>query len=166
MDSTHETAYWIYRIDWIDLIYIIIIISLSSCGYSRLNDQSNEFKFNSIEINGDKRLSFILKNNLNLLSKPESKKSYDLLINLTSSKTSKIKDTTGKTTRFNVVLNGDLKLTDNNKVVRNRSFTVNNDYDVSNNHSDTVRNEKNSIQNNIDSLSEEITKYIQLINLN
>ncbi len=147
-------------------LYIMIIIGLSSCGYSRLNDQSNEFKFNSIEINGDKRLSFILKNNLNLLSKPESKKSYDLLINLTSSKTSKIKDTTGKTTRFNVVLNGDLKLTDNNKVVKNRSFIVSNDYDVSNNHSDTIRNEKNSIQNNIDSLSEEITKYIQLINLN
>ena len=144
----------------------MIIIGLSSCGYSRLGDQSNEFKFNSIEINGDKRLSYILKNNLNLLSKPESKKSYDLLINLTSSKTSKIKDTTGKTTRFNVILNGDLKLTDNNKVVKNRSFTVSNDYDVSNNHSDTIRNEKNSIQNNIDSLSEEITKYIQLINLN
>ena len=144
----------------------MIIIGLSSCGYSRLNDQSNEFKFNSIEINGDKRLSYILKNNLNLLSKPESKKSYDLLINLTSSKTSKIKDTTGKTTRFNVVLNGDLKLTDNNKVVKNRSFTVSNDYDVSNNHSDTIRNEKNSIQRNIDALSEEITKYIQLINLN
>ena len=148
------------------LLYIIIIIGLSSCGYSRLNDQSNEFKFNSIEINGDKRLSFILKNNLNLLSKPESKKSYDLLINLTSSKTSKIKDTTGKTTRFNMVLNGELKLTDDNKVVKNRLFTVNNDYDVSNNHSDTIRNEKNSIQRNIDALSEEITKYIQLINFN
>src|SRR5210317_199063 len=147
-------------------LYIMIIIGLNSCGYSRLNDQSNEFKFNSIEINGDKRLSFILKNNLNLLSKPESKKSYDLLINLTSSKTSKIKDITGKTTRFNVILNGDLKLTDNNKVVKNRSFTVIYDYDVSNNHSDTIRNEKNSIQNNIDLLSEEITKYIQLINLN
>jgi outer membrane lipopolysaccharide assembly protein LptE/RlpB len=148
------------------LLYIIIIIGLSSCGFSRLNDQSNEFKFNTIEINGDKRLSYILKNNLNLLSKPESKKSYDLLINLTNSKTSKIKDATGKTTRFNMVLNGELVLTDDNKVVKNRLFTVNNDYDVSNNHSYTIRNEKNSIQNNIDLLSEEITKYIRLINLN
>ena len=148
------------------LLCIIIIIGLSSCGYSRLNDQSSEFKFNSIEINGDKRLSYILKNNLNLLSKPESKKSYDLLINLTNSKTSKIKDATGKTTRFNMVLNGELVLTDDNKVVKNRLFTVNNDYDVSNNHSYTIRNEKNSIQNNIDLLSEEITKYIRLINLN
>jgi len=147
-------------------LYIMIIIGLSSCGYSRLNDQSNEFKFNSIEINGDKRLSYILKNNLNLLSKPESKKSYDILINLTSFKTSKIKDTTGKTTRFNMVLIGGIKLTDDNKAIKNRSFTVNNDYDVSNNHSDTIRNEKKSIQNNVDSLSEEITKYIQLINLN
>jgi len=147
-------------------LYIIIIISLSSCGYSKLSNQSNEFNFNSIKIDGNKRLSYILKNNLSLLSKPKSKKSYDLYINLTSSKTSKIKDTTGKTTRFNMVLNGDLKLTDNNKVITNRSFSVNNDYDVSNNHSDTIRNEKNSIQNNIDSLSEEIAKYIQLINLN
>ena len=148
------------------LLNIILIISVSACGYSRLNNQSNEFKFNSIEINGDKRLSYILKNNLNLLSKSESKKSYDLLINLTSSKTSKIKDATGKTTRFNMVLNGELVITDDNKVVKNRLFTVNNDYDVSNNHSDTIRNEKNSIQNNIDVLSEEITKYIRLINLN
>jgi len=148
------------------LLNIILIISVSACGYSRLNNQSNEFKFNSIEINGDKRLSYILKNNLNLLSKPESKKSYDLLINLTSFKTSKIKDTTGKTTRFNMVLNGNIKLTDDNKAIKNRSFTVSNDYDVSNNHSETIRNEKKSIQSNIDALSEEITKYIQLINLN
>ena len=145
---------------------IIIIISLSSCGYSKINNQLNEFKFNSIVINGDKRISYILKNNLSLLSKTESQKSYDLLINLTSSKTSKIKDTAGKTTRFNMVLNADLKLTDNNKAIKNRSFTVSNDYNVSNNHSDTIRNEKNTIQNNIDSLSEEITKYIKLINLN
>ena len=147
-------------------LIIIIIAGLTSCGYSKLNNQLNEFKFNRIEINGDKRLSYILKNNLNLISKSESEKSYDLEINLTRSKTSKIKDATGKTTRFSVVLNANLKLTDNNKTIMNRSFTVSNDYDVSNNHSDTIRNEKNSIQNNIDSLSEEITKYIQLINLN
>ena len=148
------------------LLNIILIISVSACGYSKLNDQSNELKFNSIEINGDKRLAYILKNKLNLLSKTESKNTYDLSINLTNSKASKIKDVTGKTTRFNLVLNGDLKLTNNKKVVYNRMFTVNNDYDVSKNHSDTIRNEKNSMQNNVDVLAEEITKYIQLINLN
>ena len=148
------------------LLSIIVIISVSACGYSRLNDQSNELKFNNIEINGDKRLAYILKNKLTLLSKTGSKNTYDLSINLTNSKTSKIKDATGKTTRFNLVLNGDLKLTNNKKIVYNRMFTVNNDYDVSKNHSETIRNEKNSIQNNVDALSEEITKYIQLINLN
>ena len=148
------------------LLSIILLISVSSCGYSRLNYQSNELRLNMIEINGDKRLAYILKNNLSLISKAESKNTYDLSINLTNSKSSKIKDTAGKTTRFNLVLNGDLKLTDSNKVIYNRIFTVNNDYDVSKNHSDTIRNEKNSMQNNIDALSEEITKYIQLINLN
>ena len=148
------------------LLSIILFIGVSACGYSRLSDKSNDLKFNTIEINGDKRLAYTLKNNLNLLSKVESKNTYNLSINLINSKTSRIKDATGKTTRFNLVLNGDLKLTDNNKVVYNRMFTVSNDYDVSKNHSDTIRNEKNSMQNNVDALSEEITKYIQLINLN
>jgi outer membrane lipopolysaccharide assembly protein LptE/RlpB len=148
------------------LLSIILLISVSACGYSRLSDKSNDLKFNTIEINGDKRLAYTLKNNLNLLSKVESKNTYNLSINLINSKTSRIKDATGKTTRFNLVLNGDLKLTDNNKVVYNRMFTVSNDYDVSKNHSDTIRNEKNSMQNNINALSEEIAKYIQLINLN
>jgi hypothetical protein len=147
-------------------LVIILLISVNACGYSRLSDKSNDLKFNTIEINGDKRLAYTLKNNLNLLSKVESKNTYNLSINLINSKTSRIKDATGKTTRFNLVLNGDLKLTDNNKVVYNRMFTVSNDYDVSKNHSDTIRNEKNSMQNNINALSEEIAKYIQLINLN
>ena len=148
------------------LLVIILLISVNACGYSRLSDKSNDLKFNTIEINGDKRLAYILKNKLTLLSKTESKNTYDLSINLTNSKLSKIRDATGKTTRFNLVLNGDLKLADSNKIVYSRMFTVNNDYDVSKNHSETIRNEKNSMQNNIDSLSEEIAKYIQLINLN
>ena len=148
------------------LLSIILFTILSACGFTKLNEQSNELKFNNIEINGDKRLSFILKNNLNLLSKEKAINSYDLSINLSSTKTSKIKDRTGKTIRFNLLLNGDLILTDNNKVVYNRSFIVSNDYEVSKNHSDTIRNEKNSMQNNIDKLSDEVIKYLQLINLN
>ena len=112
------------------LLSIILFISVSACGYSRLNNQSNELKFNTIQINGNKRIAYILKNNLALLSNAESKNTYDLSINLTNSKASKINDATGKTTRFNLILIGDLKLTGNNKVVYNRIFTVNNDYDV------------------------------------
>ena len=148
------------------LLSIVLFISISACGFSRLNDQSNELRFNTIEIDGDTRLAYILKNKLTLLSKAEGKNAYDLSINLTNSKAGKIKDATGKTIRFNLVLNGDLKLTDSNKVVYNRMFTVNNDYDVSKNHSDTIRNEKNSMQNNLEVLLEEIIKFIQLINLN
>ena len=144
---------------------IIVFIILSSCGYSRLNDQSNQIKFDNIEIIGDKRLSYILKNNLILISKQEAKSIYDLSINLSNSKTSKIKDASGKTIRFNLILNGDLKLIDDRNFTYNRLFAVSNDFDVSTNHSDTIRNEKNALQNNINKLSEEIIKYIQLINI-
>ena len=144
---------------------IIVFIILSSCGYSILNDQSNQIKFDNIEIIGDKRLSYILKNNLILISKQEANSIYDLSINLSNSKTSKIKDASGKTIRFNLILNGDLKLIDDRNFTYNRLFAVSNDFDVSTNHSDTIRNEKNALQNNINKLSEEIIKYIQLINI-
>ena len=55
------------------LLSIILFISISACGFSRLNDQSNELRFNTIEIDGDTRLAYILKNNLTLISKTESK---------------------------------------------------------------------------------------------
>ena len=125
----------------------------------------NQIKFDNIEIIGDKRLSYILKNNLMLISKQEANSIYDLSINLSNSKTSKIKDASGKTIRFNLTLNGDLKLIDDRNFTYNRLFKASNDFDVSTNHSDTIRNEKNALQNNINKLSEEITKYIQLINI-
>ena len=100
-----------------------------------------------------------------LISKQEANSIYDLSINLSNSKTSKIKDASGKTIRFNLILNGDLKLIDDRNFTYNRLFKASNDFDVSTNHSDTIRNEKNALQNNINKLSEEITKYIQLINI-
>ena len=132
----------------IQILFIIMLFStLASCGYSRINNNISDFEIQNIIINGDKKISYILKNNISLISKISGPKKYEIKINLSNSKKSKIKNL-------------------NNQEVINKSFFVENDFDVSSSHGDTVRNEKNSIENNVNRLSDEISKFIQLINLN
>lgn len=152
----------------IQILFTITLFSiLTSCGYSKVNDDSRDFELQNIIINGDKKISYILKNNISLISKTVGAKKYELKINLSNSKKSKIKDVTGRTTRYSLALIANISLKNlKNQEVINRSFFIENDFEVSSNHGDTIRNEKNSIENNIERLSDEISKFIQLINLN
>jgi len=149
------------------IIILLMFLSLNSCGFSKLNDETKNISFGIINIDGNKRVAYELKNKINLISKENAERKYDVSIFLSDFRESKIKNVAGKTTRYNSRLSANVKLIDNyNRKEYNRTFNVSSDYDVSNNHSDTIKNEKISLQNNIEKLSEEITKYIQLIALN
>lgn len=148
------------------LLTLNFLLILSSCGFSKLNNELAKFNINTIDINGNKRYANVLKNKIMLNSNKSSEKVYDIEIDLFDIKESKIKNTTGKTTRYNLKLNANVKIIDHNKNIFIRSFDASTDYEVSNDHSDTIRNESNSAQNNIDKISDAIAKYLQLINLN
>ena len=149
------------------IIILLMFLSLNSCGFSKLNDETKNISFGVINIDGNKRIAYELKNKINLIAKENAERKYDVSIFLSDFRESKIKNVAGKTTRYNSGLSANVKLIDNyNRKEYNRSFNVSSDYDVSKNHSDTIKNEKISLQNNIEKLSEEITKYIQLIALN
>lgn len=149
------------------LLAAILILNLSSCGFSRIEQGAINIKFNNVNIIGDNRLSYILKNNILLIANKNSNKIFNLEINLTSKKESIIKETTGKTLRYKLVLNANLYMTDINSTnAFDRFFSVSSYYSVSDEHSKTIRNEKTSIEANINKLSEEIIKYLQIINLN
>ena len=139
---------------------ILLSISITSFGFSKLNQNKSQFKFQNINVNGNKRIVYILKNNIALLSNNNAEKIFDLEIDLKDTKASKLKDKSGKTTRFTLLLTANFKLTkyDNLETI-NRSFTVSTDYEVSNKHSITIRNEQNSRQTNIDKLSEDCKIY-------
>ena len=149
------------------IIILLMFLSLNSCGFSKLNDETKNISFGIINIDGNKRITYELKNKINLIAKKNAERKYDVNIFLSDSRESKIKNVAGKTTRYNLRLSADVKLKDNyNQKEYNRLINVSSDYDVSNNHSDTIKNEKIALQRNIEKLSEEITKYIQLITLN
>ncbi len=148
------------------LIFFAILL-LNSCGYKKLNSENlNDFKINKLEINGEKKLAYKIKNNIEIYSSQNSKFIYDIKINLISTKETKIKNTAGKTTRYSTQLQANTFIS--NKNTQNeykKTFSSTNDYDVGSTHSDTLNNEKNAIENNINYISNEIIKYLKLLNI-
>ena len=149
------------------LLIFFAILFLYSCGYKKINSENlNDFKIDKIEIDGEKKQAYILKNNIEIYSSQGSKFIYDIKINLISTKETKIKNTTGKTTRYSTKLQAKTLIT--NTYTQNKytkTFSSTNDYDVGSTHSDTLSNEKNAIENNISYISNEIVKYLKLLNI-
>ena len=149
------------------LLIFFSILLLSSCGYKKLNSEKlNNFKIDKFEIDGEGKIAYKIKNNIEIYSSQDSIFVYDIKINLISTKQTKIKNTAGKTTRYSNILQVDMIISNKNSQNEYRkTFSSTNDYDVSSTHSDTLNNERNSIENNINYISDEIIKYLKLLNI-
>ena len=110
--------------------YFILFLSfLSSCGYqSLLNENSKKFGIKSFNIEGNKRLGQILKNNLISLRN----KSNNLILDISARKNRSIthKDSAGKITEYNLKISFDLTATENvsRRKVLSKTFTLNDNY--------------------------------------
>ena len=147
---------------------IILILTMSllitSCGFKKINQKSNNIiyikKINTI---GEPRIAYAIKNDIYLISNIDSKNKYEAEITLQKNKTNKIKDKTGKITRYNLSVQVSLKLTniDNKKIIQ-KTFEKNNDYEVASIHSDTIKNENTAIKNTTQMLSNDMINFITL----
>jgi hypothetical protein len=129
------------------LFYFILFLSfLSSCGYqSLLNENSKKFGIKSFNIEGNKRLAQMLKNNL-VSSK---NKSNNLILDVSARKNRSIvhKDSTGKITEYNLKISFDLTATESvsRKRVLSKTFTLDSNYKASDLYLDTLNYEKKLI---------------------
>ena len=127
--------------------YFILFLSfLSSCGYqSLLNENSKKFGIKSFNIEGNKRLGQILKNNL-VSSK---NKSDNLILDVNARKNRSIahKDSTGKIIEYNFKISFDLTATESvsRKKVLSKTFTLGRNYKTSDLYIDTINREKKII---------------------
>ena len=146
------------------LIIILGMLTLLSCGFKPINKKDGKLiYFNKITISGEKRISYILKNNILLISDQNSKNKYNVRIEVQKKKNIKIKDSTGKVTRYDLAITINLELVDlNNNSKIERTFIKNGNYDVASIYSDTISNENNATKNIIQQLSEEINNFITL----
>ncbi|MDC0449328.1 hypothetical protein OAL70_00415 [Pelagibacteraceae bacterium] len=146
------------------IIFILTFFLLSSCGFKPINEKNSSLiYFNNIIVSGDKRISYNLKNNILLISDDSSKNNYDAEIKLTKTKKNKIKDISGKVTRYNVNLSALMKLTNNkNKKEIQKTFSKDADFDVAKIHSNTINNESNVTKNLTQQISTDIINFISL----
>ena len=143
---------------------ILIFLLLSSCGFKPMHQKNNNLiYFNKIVISGDKRIGYSLKNNISLISDENSKNNYNAEIKLTKQRKIRIKEISGKVTRYNINLSALLKLTNNkNNEEIQKMFNRNADYNVATIHSNTINNENNATKNLTQQISTEIINFINL----
>ena len=145
------------------IFFLMIATILVSCGYKKISQNNSSIYFQNVNISGEKRFSYKLKNNMLLLSNKTSEKKYDVEMNITNKRSIKIKDKAGKATRYTLLYTVAVifKNIDNQKPPK-KLFTANTDYDVAKIHSDTINNEKSSTQRIIKQLSSDIENFISL----
>ena len=138
----------------------IFSILLCSCGFKAVHQKENNLIFlQNINIVGEKRLAYFLKNNILLVSNKDSKNKYNAEIKIDRQKNPKNKDITGKVIRYNLVLSATIELINIDNGV-NKTFVRSFDYDIAKIHSDTINNENAAIKNIIQILSDDMVSYI------
>ena len=143
---------------------ILLPLLLLSCGFKKINEKEDKLiYFQNINIVGERKIAYFLKNDILLISNKNSVNKYNAEIQVAKQKTDKIKDKTGKITRYNLSITVNLKLInlkDNKKILR--SFARNEDYDVAKIHSDSISNENSTIKNITQQLSDDINNFINI----
>ena len=138
------------------LIYIsILLVLLTSCGFKKIIQDTADINLRNINITGETRAAYMLKNSILLISEKnlQSEKQYDIDVELTQTIFDKIKDKTGKTTRYSLVSDANLKLKKiNDGNILQKKFSTSSNYDVAG--------------NSIKLLTEEITNFIILFSKN
>ena len=141
---------------------LILLILLTSCGF-KVIDKSKQSDFFIKEINtvGDRRINFILKNELIRNSKKDSLNQINLEITSKKIKEIKEKNIKNQVTKYGINLNVELnvKVTSKDKLFK-ISSSSNGNYSVADNYSSTLSNEKKLIENLVENISEDIIKKI------
>tara|TARA_B100000927_G_C16405385_1_gene445082 strand:- start:657 stop:1124 length:468 start_codon:yes stop_codon:yes gene_type:complete len=126
-------------------------IALLSCGFSPMYSKTSNtnFEITNVEFTGNPQMNNFIENRLNKYSKISANKKFNIKIKTRFQKISVAKDTTGKTTDFNLIGNLDLIIIADNSGDEEQitSFTENIIVENNKNKIDQTNYEKNIIDN-------------------
>ena len=133
------------------LVFIIVLTTLNSCGYQKISISEQKFTIDEIEINGDKRTSFLIKRKIERFSREDGLNKLAISINLGTKKNIHEKNIQNKVTKYKLSLTAETKIKDLKtfEVVK-RSYSSNIIYNVDSRYTDTVKNEKEAKSELID----------------
>jgi len=144
------------------IVLLFLPILLLSCGFKSVHQKGkNNIYLQNINIIGEKKIAYTLKNNISLISNKNSENKYDIQVKIDKRKKTKIKNLSGKTTRYSLSLSANMTLKDINENTEvKKIFTQNTNYEVSTIHSDTINNEKNATKSILQQLSNDMINFI------
>jgi hypothetical protein len=146
------------------LFSIILFIVISGCGFKIVNlSERNDFSVVDINANGDKKINYIIKNNILHESKKNKAKQITININTQKNKIIKEKNIKNEITKYEITIIADVVFSEITKK-NSYSFTIvkNNSYDVVSQNSITRNNEKKLVTVLSRDLADEILKEIRL----
>ena len=130
------------------IIYSIIFLIVSGCGFKIINQsESQRYKISDVELKGEKRINYFIKNRL-LKKSSNGNLNNEIALFVTTKKNKIIKEKNIKNeiTKYEITITSNIvaKLAKNNTY----EFTVsdNGDYSVSEQNSTTINNEKKLIR--------------------
>ena len=130
------------------IIYSIIFLIVSGCGFKIINQsESQRYKISDVELKGEKRINYFIKNRL-LKKSSNGNLNNEIALFVTTKKNKIIKEKNIKNeiTKYEITITSNIvaKLAKNNTY----EFTVsdNGDYSVSEQNSTTINNEKKLIK--------------------
>ena len=133
-----------------NFILFIAVLLIINCGFKVLDrSQLQNFKIESLEAQGDKKTSFLIKSTLQkYFTNNENGESIFLVIKTDKTKTIKEKNLKNQIKKYSISLNTNISINYLDKI-KNKNFTilVNGSYDVSDNHSTTISNQNNLEKN-------------------
>lgn len=147
------------------IIFLIIIISLNSCGYKKMNTESVKlFTLDNLYITGEKSLNFIIKNKLSLYTNNKSQSLLDIKIKLLKKRGVKEKKSNNQVNKYSISLNFSASIIEKN-TGKKFNFNKTNTSDFV--REPTVINTKKNEEYKLKILAEQITEeFVDFLNTN
>ena len=145
-------------------LFFFLILFLNSCGYSPIySKKSQDFEINRIDFSGNIKVNKILLNKLNIYkNNPDSKKTFDIVINSKSLRTTLTKDKKGNPSQFSLNISVNIKISDNiNGIELEANFSEGSTYDNSDNKFDLRKYENSLIKNMTEKIYSDLILFIQ-----
>ena len=148
------------------LLLSIFILFLNNCGYTPIySKKSQDFQINKIETIGENKANKMLLSKLRVYrNNADAERSYNLIINSKSVKTTTTKDKKGNPTRFSMNLAVTIKILDDLNNETDKIFSESSNYDNSANKFDLRKYEDNLVKNMTEKIFSEIILFLQTKN--
>ena len=147
-------------------LLILSLLFLYACsGYTPVFSKKTNYKFNSIELNGEKRLNQILYRNIKSLENENAENILFLSLKINTQKTKKIhsKDAKGNPNKYKMEIQTSLEVDLNNSEAGKKDFIVSEIYDDFDSQFELNKYEKKIMGIMTERLSEKIIIYLRTL---